>query len=92
MIRFEITIGKGRAAHTRVVEFDPQDMTLGFLEDMDLIQSEGTANKNALLRGAVADLLGLSRDESRALTLRQFNELGAALKQAGDEQQALPNG
>lgn len=91
MIRFEITIGKGDAAHTRVVEFDPEDITLGFLEDMDLIQAEGTPNKNALLRGAVADLLGLSREESRALTMRQFNEIGAALKAAG-EARALPNG
>lgn len=91
MIRFEITIGKGEAARTRVVEFDPEDITLGFLEDMDLIQQDGTANKNALLRGAVADLLGLTRDESRALTLRQFNELGAALKDAAAAQQTIPN-
>jgi hypothetical protein len=85
MIILEIDIGQG----PRRIEIDPEDITLGFLEDLEEAQA---TNKWAPIRTAVASLLSLSREESRAITMRQFKEIGAALQNATTEQTAIPNG
>lgn len=88
-LTFEFTFGKGENAVTRQIAIDPEDMTLGFLEDMEAAQDTG---KWTPIRNAFAELLGLSSDESRQITMRQFKALGEALRQASDQQTAIPNG
>lgn len=83
MITFDIDIGAG----PRHISIDPEDITLGFLEDIEEAQA---TNKWGPLRTAIASLLGLSRDESRAITLRQFKQIGAALQDSAAEQSAIP--
>ena len=85
MIALEIDIGEG----ARRVEIDPEDITLGFLEDLETAQDTG---KWAPLRTALASLLKLSAAESRAITLRQFKQIGQALGGAVADQSAIPNG
>ncbi len=79
----EFTFGKGERAVSRVVDFDPEDITLGFLEDIEAAQDTG---KWTPIRDAIADLLGLSRDESRQITMRQFKQIGEAIRQASEAQ------
>lgn len=81
----EIDIGQG----SRTVAIDPEDITLGFLEDMEEAQATG---KWAPMRRAFGGLLGLSDTESRAITLRQFKQIGAALGESVKEQATIPNG
>ena len=83
MITFEFTFGKGDKATTRPIDFDPEDITLGFLEDIEAAQDTG---KWAPMRAAIADLLGLSAAESRQITMRQFKQLGEAIRQASEAQ------
>lgn len=85
MIVIEVDIGQG----PRRIEINPENITLGFLEDLEEAQ---TASRWAPIRTAVASLLGLTRDESRAITLRQFNEIGQALQSSTAAQTAIPNG
>jgi len=79
----EFTFGKGERAVTRAVDFDPEDITLGFLEDIEAAQDTG---KWTPIRDAIASLLGLSRDESRQITMRQFKQIGEAIRQASEAQ------
>lgn len=88
-ITFEITFGKGDKQTTRKVEIEPKEISLGFLEDME-IASE--TKQWAIIRPAYADLLGLTRDESRALTTGQFEQLTTAFKDAMAAQATIPNG
>lgn len=85
MIAIDIDTGQG----ARRVEIDPEDITLGFLEDIEEAQSSG---KWAPLRSAVGSLLKLSREESRALTLRQFKQIAQSIGATVTEQTAIPNG
>jgi hypothetical protein len=81
----EIDIGQG----PRKITIEPEDITLGFLEDMEEAQA---TSKWSPIRRAIGGLLGLSDPESRALTLKQFKAIGQALNAAAAEQGAVPNG
>jgi hypothetical protein len=83
MITFEFTFGAGDKASTRQIAFDPEDITLGFLEDVEAAQDTG---KWAPIRTAIAGLLGLTADESRQITMRQFKQLGEAIRVASEAQ------
>ena len=85
MIRLEIDIGSG----PREVVIDPEDITLGFLEDMEEAQA---TNKYKPMRQALCSLLRLSNEEGRALTMRQFKLIGQALNDAATAQNTIPNG
>lgn len=85
MIQLEIDIGAG----PRQVTIDPEDITLGFLEDMEEAQA---TNKYKPMRTALCSLLKLTPDEGRALTMRQFKQIGMALNEAATSQNAIPNG
>lgn len=85
MIQLEIDIGAG----ARLITIDPEDITLGFLEDMEEAQA---TNKYKPMRTALCSLLKLTPDEGRALTMRQFKQIGTALNEAATEQNAIPNG
>lgn len=82
MITFEIDIGQG----PRTISFDPEQITLGFLEDMEQAQETG---KWRDLRPVIAELLGLTAAESRAITVRQFKGIAEAMRQATAE--PIPN-
>lgn len=84
MIRLEIDIGQG----PRAVEIDPEDITLGFLEDIEEAQSSG---KWKPIVSALGELLHLTPAERRAITLRQFKQIGGALSESVRDQTALPN-
>lgn len=88
MLTFEITIGKGDKQQTRRINFDPEEITLGFLEDMEAAQE---SKKWSDLNRAIAGMLDLSRDEVRALTQKQFKEIGAAIQEAAKEANDAPN-
>lgn len=81
----EIDIGAG----PRTVTIDPEDITLGFLEDMEEAQA---TNKYKPMRTALCSLLKLTPEEGRALTMRQFKQIGEALNQATATQTEIPNG
>jgi hypothetical protein len=81
----EIDTGAG----PRQIIIDPEDITLGFLEDMEEAQA---TNKYKPMRTALCSLLRLSAEEGRALTMRQFRQIGEALNQAASTQNAIPNG
>ena len=78
-ISIEIDAGAG----PRVVTVEPGRVSLGVLEDIERAQESG---KWRDLIGAVAGLLGLSRDEARALTVEQFREIAQSIGGA-----AIPN-
>jgi hypothetical protein len=88
-ITFEITIGKGDATSTRQITVDPDDMPLGFNEDFEAAQESG---KWRDLNKALAEFLGLTHLEVRAITNRQFKDLMAAIAAASQEATAIPNG
>lgn len=83
-MRIEFTFGKGEKATQKVVDFDPEDITLGFLEDIEEAQATG---KWGPIRNAIADLLSLTHDESRQITMRQFKAIGDAIREASEAQQ-----
>lgn len=85
MIRLEIDIGQG----PRAITIDPEEITLGFLEDIEEAQA---TNKWRPMRLAFASLLKLTDAESRAITVRQFKAIGAALNAAVEDQSTIPNG
>ncbi|HEX6293371.1 MAG TPA: hypothetical protein VFZ66_29590 [Herpetosiphonaceae bacterium] len=88
MIRFTITIGKGETAKTREVIVDPDEITLGFMEDMETAQETG---KWRDLFKPMGEMLDLSRDELRAITNKQFRELTTAMQSSITEQTTVPN-
>ena len=87
-ITFEITIGKGEATSTRTVTLDPDDLPLGFNEDFEAAQESG---KWRDLIPVIADFLGLTRDETRAITNRQFKALAETISGAAAAQTDIPN-
>ena len=78
-MKIEITVDIGQGART--IEFDPEDITLGFLEDLEEAQA---SNKWGPLRRAVGALLSLTDAESRAITMKQFRAIAEALRQNAD--------
>lgn len=85
MITIEIDIGAG----PRQIAFEPEDITIGFLEDLEEAQASG---KWAPLRSAIASLLHLTRDEARAVTIRQFRAIAESISAGATAQATIPNG
>ena len=79
-ITLEITLGKGEKAVTTAHVFDPDDMPLTFFEAAE-------ENKISLMRGGITDLLELTPEQSRGLTIRHVKQITAAIKEASK----LPN-
>ena len=69
----------------RPIAIDPEGLTLGFLEDLERAQETG---KWRDMIPAIQGMLGLERAEARAITLRQWKQIGAALKEAADSPNA----
>lgn len=84
-VTITIDIGQGE----RTIDFDPEDITLGFLEDLEEAQ---TSNKWGPLTRALGGLLGLARDEQRAITLRQFKQIAQALRESSEAVNSDPKG
>ena len=83
-----LEIATGKDAPPRTITVDTDDLTLGFLEDMQEAQDTG---KWRPLNSAIASFLGLSHDEVRAITAKQFRQIAEAL--SGATQGApIPNG
>lgn len=78
-----LTIAAGGVEYERRI--DPEDLTLGFLEDLELAQDTG---KWRDLIPAFATLLDLPREAVRQISVKQFKAIGAALQEAS----AVPNG
>ena len=88
MINIQIIFGKGEAQTTKEVTIDPDDITLGFLEDVELAQETG---KWRDLFKPMAEMLGLAREEVRLITNKQFREIMIAIQTAATEQTSVPN-
>ena len=80
-ITLDITIGKRDKAVTTRHIFDPDDMPLIFMEAAE-------ANRVGDMRESIADLLDLTADQSRQLTIRHLKQVADAIKEAS----AVPNG
>lgn len=76
-----ITVQVGKDAPPRAISIDPEELTLGFLEDLERAQE---TNKWRDMIPAIQGMLGLDRAEARAITLRQWKEIGASLKEAAE--------
>ena len=72
---FEISVG-GAARH---ITIDPDELPMAFFEDLEEAQAQG---KPTLIIRAVAAACGLTTEERRALTVRQFKQLSEAIKEA----------
>lgn len=83
-----LEIAAGKDASPRTITVDTDDLTLGFLED---IQEAQDTKKQKHLNAALASFLGLTRDEVRAMTNRQFMQLARALNSTV-EGAPVPNG
>lgn len=73
----------------REIRIDPESLTLGFLEDIQEAQETG---KWRPMIDAVRSLLGLSRDEARALTVADFKAIALQVAEAAKESADNPNG
>lgn len=74
---FEVSITLNGEA--RVVTIDPDDLPLAFFEDVEAAQESG---KFAPIIRAYGAALGLTEAERRALRVRDFKALTAAIAQA----------
>jgi hypothetical protein len=83
MITVVIDIGSG----PREITINPKSFTLGFLEDIE--EAEASGKKTPLFK-LVGDLCGLTREERRALTPAQFNELTSVATEAIKAAQEAP--
>lgn len=86
-MQVDITVDIGQGERT--ITFDPEDITLGFLEDLEEAQA---SNKWGPLTRAIGSLLKLSRDEQRAITMRQFRQIAEALRTSTEQANADPKG
>lgn len=80
-ITIDITLGKGEKSVTTQHSFDPDDMPLAFFEAAE----EG---KMSAMRTHIADLVGLTPEQSAGLTVRHLKQITAAIKEASK----IPNG
>jgi hypothetical protein len=76
MITITITTG-GETLERHV---DPDAITLGFLEDIEKAQDSG---KWRDLIPAIGTLLGLTREQTRDVSVAQFRDIASAIQQAG---------
>lgn len=64
---------------TRTITIDPDELPMSFFEDLEEAQTTG---RPTLIIRAVATACGLTNEERRALTVRQFKQLSEAIKEA----------
>lgn len=88
-ITLEITIGKGEAQQARTIVIDPDELPLGFNEDLE---SAIESNKWRELNRVLAEFIGLAHAEVRQMTNRQFREVMTAIGEAAKEATTSPNG
>jgi hypothetical protein len=88
IFKLTITIGKGEAAHEREISIDPDEMPMGILEDLDAL---GSAKDWKSIRPIICELFGLTQDEFRAMTTKQFIEISTALSGAVGAATSIPN-
>ena len=74
-----ITVQVGKDAPPRAISIDPEELTLGFLEDLERAQETG---KWRDMIPAIQGMLGLERAEARAITLRQWRDIAEAMQTA----------
>lgn len=85
-----ITIGKDENAHEREIVIDPEQIPMGLLDDL---QEAGDLREWKVVKPIIIELFGLTNDEYRALTARQFLDLASALTNAvGVATAPIPNG
>ncbi len=75
ILSLTLTIGDA----TREIVVNADDLTLGLAEDLEQAQESGKLRD---LIPVDAGMLGLNRDEARALTMRQWNEILSAMRTA----------
>lgn len=84
---FELTVSVGDQP-SRTITVDPDNLTLGLLEDIQEAQETG---KWKVMNTCLAGFLGLTREEIRSITNKQFREISAALLSATNGE-PIPNG
>lgn len=75
ILTLTLTIGDA----TREITVNADDLTLGLAEDLEQAQESGKIRD---LIPVVGGMLGLSRDETRALTMQQWNQILGAMRNA----------
>jgi hypothetical protein len=85
VLKFTIAVGKGEDARAREVTIDGDEVPLGLLEDLEVAQE---TRKWKDIRAAIGGFLGLTDDEFRAITIKQFLEISTAIQGAT----SIPNG
>lgn len=88
VINLTITFGKGEKRATKDVTIDGEELTLGLFEDINEAQK---TNDMGMMRPIYAEMLGLTKEESRQITLRDFKAINAAMLQAANEVTNAPN-
>lgn len=88
-VKFDITIGKGEQQYTKTVVIDPEELTLGFNEQLE--EAQETKRWKAIIP-VFAEFLGLTNDEVRAITNKQFVQMMKAVKDSTEEATTIPNG
>lgn len=83
MITITIDIGNG----PRDIIVDHEQLTIGFLEDMEDAAKTGDWKDT---KNAIAKFLKLSNDEMRSLTIKQFKDITSVLLSASTEE-TIPN-
>lgn len=87
-----ITIGKGENARERTISIDPEDVPMGILEDLEAVSISSDKPDWKTLRSIMKDLFGLTNEEFRAVTVKQFIQIATALMGAVSSAVAIPNG
>ena len=88
LFRLTIRVGKGADQHEREIVIDPDELSMGTLEDLETL---GASNKWSDIRPIIVELLGLTNEEFRALTRKQFMQIAMALSGSVAEATAIPN-
>jgi hypothetical protein len=87
MVTIEITIGRGDKQRTLTRPIDPDELPLGFIEDLEAT----TDGKWSAVIPLLMSLLDLSREEAREITMKQFKEISGAVQVAITEATTVPN-
>jgi len=88
LFRLTIRVGRGADQHEREIVIDPDELSMGTLEDLETM---GSAAKWSDIRPVIVELLGLTTEEFRALTRKQFMQIAAALSGSVAEATTIPN-
>lgn len=89
LVKVEITLGKGESATTRLITIDPDELPMGFNED---IQEAGESGKHRELNQVFAEMIGMTHAEFRQVKQGDFKRIMAAIKAAQEAADEAPNG